>query len=371
MKWILWFILGVALIAVYKTFDNFRDIITFFKKIFVASAPVIAGGVIAYILNIPCRKLEKAYSKINVRFIREKSVGLSIISVYVIFIAIIVTIIKVILPGLINNIVDFSNNIIPFAQHVYGDVDKLQTSLGVELFKFDEETIRTAIQGLFSKINIDGVGKYAKGAISFASGILDVFIAFVISVYILIDRERLKSGYERVTGLLLPPDKIGTFRKYSSRINAICSSYIYSCVLDAATVAILATVILSLIGVKYAMFFGIFIGVCNLIPYFGAFISNVVTVVMTGFITGWGKAIWAAVTLLILGQIDANFIGPKIMGNKLDVRPLWIIFAVSLGGGLFGIPGMVLSVPVMMIIKIIFEEILENIEEKRTAETEE
>ena len=250
-------------------------------------------------------------------------------------------------------------------------MDKLQTSLGVELFKFDEETIRTAIQGLFSKINIDGVGKYAKGAISFASGILDVFIAFVISVYILIDRERLKSGYERVTGLLLPPDKIGTFRKYSSRINAICSSYIYSCVLDAATVAILATVILSLIGVKYAMFFGIFIGVCNLIPYFGAFISNVVTVVMTGFITGWGKAIWAAVTLLILGQIDANFIGPKIMGNKLDVRPLWIIFAVSLGGGLFGIPGMVLSVPAMMIIKIIFEEILENIEEKRTAETEE
>ena len=232
MKWILWFVLGVALIAVYKTFDNFKDILEFLTKLLSVLAPVIAGGVIAYILNIPCRKLEGLYSKIKFPFIKKRSVGLSIISVYVVFILIIVTVIKVILPGLINNIVDFSNNIIPFAQHVYGEVDKLQQSLGIELLKFDEEIIRTTIQNIFSKVNLDGVGKYAKGAISFASGIIDVFIAFVISVYILIDRERLGESYNRVTDLLIPPDKIGKFRKYSAKINNICSSYIYSCVLD-------------------------------------------------------------------------------------------------------------------------------------------
>lgn len=100
------------------------------------------------------------------------------------------------------------------------------------------------------------------------------------------------------------------------------------------------------------------IGVLNLIPYFGSIISSVIAVIITVFSTGIFPAIWTGIALLVLEQIDGNIIGPKIIGDKLDMRPLWIIFSVTVGGGLFGFVGLLLSVPVMMVIKMICKDLL-------------
>ena len=371
MKWIIAFVFGAALIAVYKTFDNLQNVMSFIGEIFSALTPFIIGAVIAYILNLPSKKLDNFYSRSKLGFIRDRSKSLSIVSVYVIFVLLIAVLIKAVIPNLYSNVIDLYNNIIPFTQNALSELDAFQQKIGITFIEINSDTAKAAIQNILNSLNIGEFGRYAKGAISFTSGLLNVFIALIISVYMLIDKERLISGFYRVVALIVPDDKESKVRKYLTRINKIFSSYIYCCVLDAVVVAVLATIILSLLGVKYSIIFGTFIGLCNLIPYFGAIISNCITVLITIFSGGIMKAVWVAVSLFMLGQIDGNFIGPKIMGNKLDVRPLWIIFAVTLGGGLFGVPGMLLSVPAMMVLRMIVSEIIDNLEKKKQEQTDE
>ena len=364
-SWIIAFVFGVALIAVYKTFDNIHNVFLYIGEIIRAMTPFLIGFIIAYVLNKPCLKIEELYKNAKPAFIKKKSRGLSVLSVYLVFVLILAVVIRMVIPTLYSNIIDLYNNIIPFTQSAAEKIDDIQKSLGITIFEVNEETAKAAIQSVLNSINIGEFGKYAKGAISFTSGLLNVFISLIVSIYMLLDREHLIAGYRRIMSALLPPAKLKSVQRYTKRINEIFSNYVYSCVIDAMIVAVLATIILSIIGVKYSIIFGTFIGLCNLIPYFGAMISNIVTVIITIFTGGWFKALWVAVSLLVLGQIDGNFIGPKIMGSKLDVRPIWIIFAVTVGGGLFGVVGMLLSVPVMMVIRMLLSEIMSNIEEKR------
>ncbi len=366
MKWIVAFVFGAALIAVYKTFDNIQNVLSFFGDILSAAMPFVIGFFIAYILDLPCRKLAKAYYGIKFVPIKKRSRGLSIITVYVLFVLIVAIAIRTIIPSLYNNIIDLYNNIIPFTQNALTEIEGFQEKLGINLFEINEATARDTIQRILNSINVREFGKYAQGAINFTSGLFKMFIALIISIYMLTGREKLYEGYKTLLYVMFGKKKAEMIDRYMKRINAIFSNYIYCCVLDAVIVAVLATIILSLIGVKYSIIFGTLIGLCNLIPYFGAIISNCVTVIVTFFTGGWIKALWSAVGLLVLGQLDGNFIGPKIMGSKLDVSPLWIIFAVTLGGGLFGVAGMVLSVPVMMVIKMLMSDWFEEIKKKRS-----
>ena len=364
-KWIAAFVFATALIAVYKTFDNLGNVFSFFGSVMGALTPFITGFVIAYILNIPCRKIEGLYKKVKIKQIGEKSRGLSILSVYILFILIVTVVIRAVIPSLYSNIVDLSNNIIPFSQNALKMIDDLQKQLNITIFEINETTVNNALYGILNSINISEFGKYAQGAINFTSGLLTAFIALIISIYLLIDWDRIVKGGGRLLNTFLSENSAKTVKRYILSINDIFSSYIYCCVLDAAIVACLATIALSIVGVKYSIIFGTLIGLCNLIPYFGAMISNSLTIVITIFTGGWLKALWAAVVLFVLSQLDGNLIGPKIMGSKLDVRPLWIIFAVTFGGGLFGVVGMLVSVPAMMVIRMIASEIIANYEEKK------
>ena len=105
MKWIIAFVFGVALIAVYKTFDNLQNVMSFIGEIFSALTPFIIGAVIAYILNLPSKKLDNFYSRSKLGFIRDRSKSLSIVSVYVIFVLLIAVLIKAVIPNLYSNVV--------------------------------------------------------------------------------------------------------------------------------------------------------------------------------------------------------------------------------------------------------------------------
>ena len=125
------------------------------------------------------------------------------------------------------------------------------------------------------------------------------------------------------------------------------------------------TLTLSLMKVRYAVILGLFIGAMDMIPYFGSIISVVIAEIVI-FITGgiW-KTVWTAIVLLILQQLDGNLLAPKIMGISLDMRPLEIIVAVTVGGSLFGFLGMLISVPVAAVIRTIIIDFVSEYEEKK------
>lgn len=128
--------------------------------------------------------------------------------------------------------------------------------------------------------------------------------------------------------------------------------------------AIACSVVLMIFNVKYALILGIFIGAMDMIPYFGSIISCIIAIIVTCITGGMWKGVWVGVVLIILQQIDGNLLGPKIMGDSLEIRPLWIIFAVSVGGTLFGFLGMLFSVPVVAIIRAIASDFIDAREVK-------
>ena len=187
----------------------------------------------------------------------------------------------------------------------------------------------------------------------------------------LIDSVRIKSALKYTIGVLSSKEKSEVICEYFKKVNDIFSKYIYCKLIEAVTVGVISTVILLILQVKYAVFLGVFIGVLNLIPYFGSVISTICVVLITLVTGGTFKAVWIAVLLLILEQVDGNLIGPKILNNMLEIRPLWVIFAVTVFGKLFGVVGMLFSVPVLVVLKMMTKEFLEKREKSQIEQSNE
>ena len=154
-------------------------------------------------------------------------------------------------------------------------------------------------------------------------------------------------------------------RKYFNRGNEIFFKFLTSQILDAILVGILVSIAMTILKVKYAVLLGFLIGLFNLIPYFGAIVAVSIAIIVTILTGGFGKAVLMAVVVIILQQIDANIINPKIVGNSLEISQLLVILAVTIGGAYFGVLGMFLSVPIVTVIKIMIEDFIDEKEKKK------
>ena len=122
---------------------------------------------------------------------------------------------------------------------------------------------------------------------------------------------------------------------------------------------IIVSIAMWILGVKYWVLLGFMIGLFNIIPYFGAIIAVVIATIITIFTGGFTKAIWMVIVVVILQQIDANIINPKIVGNALKLSPILVIFSVTVFGAYFGVLGMFLAVPCIAVIKILVNDFIE------------
>ncbi|MBO5059647.1 MAG: AI-2E family transporter [Clostridia bacterium] len=366
-NWIMALVFIVVVIVVYKTFDNFYKIAEWLGLILKSLTPFLIGFIIAYILNMPCKKIDALCRKSKYRFINNKSKTISIISVYLIMILAMFIVIRAIAPALYRNAVDLYNNIPGYIDDILAAVETWQSEHNISLFEINEANITKAFNSILGKIDVTEFSKYAKGVVNITSGVINVFIGIIVSVYMLIDKEKIKASVRRILRIFLKEERSSRFIENVKKVNNIFSKYVFCLLLDAIVMAVLATVILSILNIKYAMILGGIIGLFNLIPYFGAIFASVLSVVITLVTGGIFKAVSAAIALIVLQQLDGNFIGPKIMGQMLDASPLWIIFAVTLGGGLFGIGGMIVSVPVLVTLKMV---ITDFINEKETEKSE-
>ena len=134
--------------------------------------------------------------------------------------------------------------------------------------------------------------------------------------------------------------------------------------------AVVCSIVLMIMNVKYAVVLGLFIGAMDMIPYFGSIISVVIAEIIILLTGGIWKTVWTTVTLLIMQQIDGNIMAPKIMGMSLDMRPLWIIVAVTVGGSLFGFLGMLLSVPVAAVLQTVAADGIAEYEARKKKKAE-
>ena len=188
---------------------------------------------------------------------------------------------------------------------------------------------------------------------------------FIVSVYVLSERDRIYGFIRRGTRALFKDKNYKNLMKYFNSANKIFLGFISSQLIDAIIVSVLTTIAMSFMGIKYAPLLGLIIGIFNIIPYVGAIIGVAISAIITLITGGLSQAIWMVVIITILQQIDANVINPKIIGNSLKMSPLLVIIAITVGGTYWGVVGMFVSVPISALIKIIAEDYIDyKIKEK-------
>ena len=351
-KWMYWFLFAVSVIVIYKLLDNFVAITDVIKGFISVIAPFLSGLLIAYILYIPASKIEKGLKKSKNKLIKKNARKLGVLFAFIVALIVIVIILNMILPTVISSIVELVNNFQGYYQTLLEEISKLPED---SIWKSQQvKNILSAIQQIdISKIiNIDTIMQYAKGAISLVTGLVDIFVMIVVSVYALLERGKILKFIRELTSTIFNEELCQNIGKYFNDTNKIFYKFLSSQILDAIIVGILTTIMMSILNVKYAVLLGFMIGLFNIIPYFGAIVAVAIAILITLITGGISQAILMAVSVIILQQIDANIINPKIVGNSLEISPLLIIFSVTVGGAYFGVIGMFLAVPVAAVLKI-------------------
>lgn len=187
---------------------------------------------------------------------------------------------------------------------------------------------------------------------SIGGSVVDVVIAVIISIYLLKDKQHFLSLWRKFLHLVMPQRGHAVLTETMSEINGVLSRFIRGALLDALIIAILSAIGLSVMGLEAAVFIGIFAGIANVIPYFGPVLGMIPAFLM-GLCTGgfWHGAL-AVIILVVIQQIDANFIYPKVVGSSTGLHPLAVLLAVSVFGYFGGILGMLLAVPGAGVIQV-------------------
>lgn len=367
-KWIYWFLFAVAVIAVYKTLDSFGEILDFINKFFSIIAPFLAGTLIAYLFYIPARSIEGWIRKCKWNIISKKARGLSILIVYVIALILIIITVNVILPVILNSVMDLAGNLQGYYAKAVETLNSLpeDSPLRGDILTGAVDSLKNT--DLTQYINASDITNYAKGILSVATTIFDIFVALVVSIYLLAERREILAFVKKLSSAMFNQKISKNLGKYFNSTNQIFFKFLASQLLDAIVVGILITIAFSIMGIKYAPLLGFIIGLFNMIPYFGSIIAVAVSALITLISGGLSQMIWMIIVAVVIQQIDSNIINPKILGNSLKVSPLIIIAAVTVGGAYFGVVGMFLAVPVAAAMKIIIMDYIDyRLKKKQTS----
>ena len=365
--WIQAFAFVTACLLLFALFLNFSEVMEVISRFFRIISPFIVGTVIAYFLSGPCNSIENLLNnerlkRSRFRFLSKGSRGLSVFIVYILTIVIIVIVSSLFVPLIVQNVIEFIQNIPQILIMIENWIHSLDLDSLNEFMNIEE-----AIHNLFQAFTLSDVLPYLTAgmtnihgiAMGTASGVLDAVVAFVISIYTLLYRKNIFRFLNWVAGILIKEKRLITLKEYILQAHDLFYRFIRAQFLDACIMAVLSLILLSVLGVRYAITLAFFLGLCNMIPKFGSIFGTIVVIILS-FINGGGtQALLVAVLLTTLQQIDGNIIGPKIMGKALKINPILVFLALVIGGAYFGIIGMFISIPVMVMIKIIFMNVME------------
>ena len=370
-----YFILAVGVIIMHQivsqiiTADSF--VVEIFSRFWHTIAPFLTGAMIAYILNLPCSGIQKLLGRVKNKFVQRKSRALSVLILVLIIIAIFALTLNWVIPAVIESAVMFGDEFETYMATVAVWIDNFNA---IELPEFlddilhiDEATIIAMAQDFMA--DFDG-GGFTAGLIAglggAASAVFHMFITIVSSIYILIEKDRLKAFVCRFLAAVTETGTYNTILKYSCKLNNNFRQYIYTQTLDGL---ILGTIMIAVLffGFRspYALILGLILGILNYIPYFGSIVGTAIAVLVIAITQGLTIALIATVVLFAIQQLDGNVIQPRLMGETFALSPLLIIISVTIGNVYGGILGMLIAIPIVAILKDLLDTYILYREEKK------
>lgn len=367
-SWFSLFLLGAALIVVYKTFDNIDIIWSFAGTIIGILSPFVAGFILAFLLYGPSHRLELLLKKAPLSFVDRHARALSVAVVYLVLVALLALLLVFVIPSLVSGIADFIKMIPAYIENAKAMLEEHSQPGGLLEGLELSDKWDALYQDLMSKISgitLEELTSYLQGVISAASTIVNTFMSFIISIYMLLSREALVRALRAVMGLFIPDRIMDTLNDYTHRIFKIFYSYLYGQALDALIIGVILSIGMQILGVPNALLLGLMTGAMNMIPYFGAIIGGAFSILITLLSGGLYKAIFVAIYIVVMQQIDGNILQPRIVGNSIGLKPIYVLLSITIFGGLMGFWGIFLGVPIMAVIQMLIKDLIRYRARKR------
>lgn len=335
--------------------------------------PFFLGGAIAFIFNVPMRAIEKhLFNK------REKLKKLKRPVAYLITLGIIGGIITlalfVIIPEIVDTIVALTEQI-PEAftnlhqkiQDLFEKVPYLKTLAGDA--SLDWDSISGKIVQFLQTVSADILNTSIEAIKGIANGVVTFVIGFTFSIYVLFQKEKLGRQIKKVFHALLP-EKYANKTIYICRLSyKIFSNFLSGQCVEAVILGSLFVVVMSIFRMPYAMLIGVLIGITALIPIFGAFIGCVIGMLLIAMVNPI-QAIWFLILFLVLQQIEGNLIYPHVVGGAIGLPSIWVLVAVTVGGKMFGVIGMLVFIPLCSVLYTLFREYVQKRLEKKQEQSQ-
>lgn len=338
---------AVVILALMK-FDMLCEVVVFLIGII---KPFILGGMIAFVINIPMRFFEtRLFKRIRIKGKRALSLVLAFLAVILVITLVAVTVIPQLaatIRELTNKIPVFWNDIIKQLEIIFAANPTLLESLShIETLEIDGKNIFNTVWGFLQ----NGMGNMLTSTFSVASSIVSstvsFFIALVFSVYVLVQKEKLGSQFKRTLKAYASPRIYENTLKVCSLLNQNFSNFITGQCTEAVILGLMFIVSMTVFRFDYAVMIGVLIAFTALIPIVGAFIGCFIGAFLM-MVDDPVKAFWFVVLFIVLQQIEGNLIYPHVVGNSVGLPSIWVLAAVTIGGSLMGIFGMLIFIPLL------------------------
>jgi predicted PurR-regulated permease PerM len=353
---ILGFTISGLLIVVFALIVmNFQIVLDAFNHLAGLLLPFIVGFALAFLMSPFQNIIEKNLLKdvkLTRKFKRIISTALSLIFTLSVLIGLFI----IVTPQLISSINTLIEQIPSYIDSTSAALNQLINQLNIEqeASAFLQDVSDDILQSI-NQLGRDVLPSLLSMSINLLTILFRFVVGIIIAVYMLLEKERFLNQVSKLTLALFSKEDATFIFRISSLANDKFNKFIYGKTIDSTIVGVISFIVMSLLQWPYALLISVIIGITNMIPVFGPFIGAVPGFLIL-FIVSPTTALWFIFFIVILQQIDGNIIGPKILGDSLGLPTLWIMFAIIAGGGLFGIIGMFLGVPIFAVIYVIVKE---------------
>jgi membrane protein len=354
-----------------RILDHFPELGAHFQNLFPWASqvisPLLLGFAIAYLLSPICHFFERILSK-NALLSKKQSLCQNI-SIFMTFLLLILGV--VFLGSLLLSTLTKSIQVLRFEDLFQGiedfasTVEKFYSDLYIRLgnLPIGGEDAKEAVQLLLQKavVFFQNMGNSVFSSLGSLAGALSTMVfGIIFSLYFLADGQKILSYWARIFRLLFGERRLEKLRRFFIDADRVFAGYLRGQIIDGTIMAVLVSVSLSVLQVRYAIVIGVLTGFGNLIPYVGPFIAYGLTALVCLVYGDFTKLLPALIALFVIQTIDGNVINPRLLSQNIDLHPLVVIIALIIGGSLGGFLGIFLAAPVASLIKLELDKFMER-----------
>ena len=382
-KYIAWgvtlFSVFSALILLFFAIYRWDYIFGFIQTLFTIMMPFIYGVAIAYIINPIVKFFEnKVFNKLLKKIKNKKKKDrkkllrvLSLCTSTIIFFGLLITSVSFLIPELLKSVEMLILNINTYLSNskellikLFGGSDAVIEFINDNYGRFSEFMNESFNQGLFDNM-MTTISNSIFGTLKF---LYNLIIGYIIAIYILFDKEKFKAQSKKLLYTIFSYDKVNIILENTRYTDKVFGGFFAGKLLDSLIIGIICFLCMLAMRMPYSLIVSVIVGVTNIIPYFGPFIGAIPSAFLI-FLVSPGKSLLFIIFIFVLQQIDGNIIGPKILGSKTGLSSFWVLFSLLIFGGLFGMVGMILGVPLFSILYSFINGVLKRrLKEKKLPE---